>query len=131
MAAKKSSLKGILAIHRLDERNLNRACSNEHRNELTKRIKDWKAVGAAMGFTQKELDMIDSGYEKDGQKKTTLFIQWSMRDGKEATYLNLAKLLIAGKQLDLLEQLCTIIKLATPTSSTGKFNIITGEISLQ
>ena len=50
-----------------------------------KRIKDWKAVGAILGFTQEELDMIDGGYKNDDQKKTTLLIQWSMRHGKEAT----------------------------------------------
>ena len=121
--AAKPSLKDILAIHRLDERNLNQACSKEHRDELTRRIKDWKAVGTALAFAQEELEMIDSGFPNEEQKKTALLIQWNMRVGKEATYLKLAKLLFAGKQLDLLQQLCTIIKLATPTTSRGKSSI--------
>ena len=37
----------ILAIHHLSEGDLNRVCSKEHRDEFTKRIIDWKAVGAA------------------------------------------------------------------------------------
>ena len=118
--ATKSNLKDILAIYRLDERDLKQACSKEHKDEFTKKIKDWKVMGAALGFTQEELDMIsDGGYENDDQKKTTLLIQWSMRHGKEATYLKLAKQLFAGKQLDLLQLLCTIISKTTP--STGKF----------
>ena len=110
----KANLKDILDIHHLDERGLKQACPKEHRDELTKRIKDWKAVGAALGFTQEELDMIDDGYENDDQKKTTLLIQWSMRLGKEATYLNLAKQLFAAGQMDLLQQLCMVISKATP-----------------
>ena len=105
----------ILSIHRLNEGDLNQICSKEHINEVTKRIKDWKAMGAALGFTQEELDTIDSGYESDDQKKTTLFIQWSMRIGKEATYLNLAKLLFAGGLLDLLQELCVVVPRTTPT----------------
>ena len=115
--ATKSNLKDIFAIYRLDERDLKQACSKEHKDEFIKRIKDWKAVGAVLGFTQEELDMIEGGYENDDQKKTTLLIQWSMRFGKEATYLKLAKQLFTGKQLDLLQQLCTVISKATPSAS--------------
>jgi hypothetical protein len=79
----------------------------------------WKAVGGALGFTEEDLAMIDGEYESDDQKKTTLLFQWSMRLGKEATYLNLAKHVFAGGLMDLLQQLCTIISKAT-TSQTGK-----------
>ena len=57
--ATKSSLKHILATYRLDERDLKQVCSKEHRDEFATRIVDWKAVGAALGFTQEDLDMID------------------------------------------------------------------------
>ena len=117
--ATSTSFEEILSIHRLSEGDLNQVYSKEHRDELTKKINDWKAVGAALGFTQEDLDMIDLGYENDGQKKTTLFIQWSMRDKKEATYLNLAKLLFAGGLLDLLQELCILLSRATPTISAG------------
>ena len=98
----------ILAKYHLSEGDLNCVCSKEHRDELTKRINDWKAVGAALGFTQEELDMIDSGFPDEEQKKTTLLFQWSMRDKKDATCLNLAKLLFAGGLLDLLQELCSL-----------------------
>ena len=127
--ATKSSLKDILVIYRLDERDLKQTCSKEHKDEFIKRIKDWKAVGAVLGFTQEELDMIDGGYENDDQKKTTLLIQWSMRFGKEATYLKLAKQLFAGKQLDLLQQLCTVINKAT--LSTGEFMLNFTELFIE
>ena len=113
-----TSLEEILAVHHLDRRYLNQICSKERRDELTKRIKDWKTVGVALGFTQDELDMIDSGYEKDSQKKTTLLIQWSMRERKRATYINLAKLLFAGGLLDPLKDLCSILTEAMPASPT-------------
>ena len=123
MAAGFEDIHEILALHRLSEGDLDKLCSKEHRDELTKRMKDWKAVGAALGFTNEELDMIDNGYENDGQKKTTLLIQWSMRGGKEATYLNLAKLLFAGELLDLLQELCVLLSGATPTIPAGILHV--------
>ena len=126
--ATKSSLKHILATYRLDERDLKQTCSKEHRNEFATRIVDWKAVGAVLGFTREELDMIDGEHEDDDQKKSTLLFQWSIRFGKEATYLKLAKHLFAGDLLDLLQQLCTIISKAT--ISTGKFSLLQSFISV-
>ena len=118
-----TNLKGILANNRLDERDLDQICSKEHRDEFIKRIKDWKAVGAALGFTQGELDMIDEGFQSEEQKKTALLFQWSMRDKKEATYLKLAKHLFAGELLDLLQELCLLLTTTTPTSPAGQYTI--------
>ena len=118
------SLKDVLAIHRLDEGNLNQTCSQQHKDELTKRIKNWKAVGVALGFTQEHLESINNHFQSDEQKKTVLLFQWSTRDGNEATYLNLAKLLFDGGLLDLLQELCGLLTKAQPTSpapcSSGK-----------
>ena len=112
-----TSLEEILAIHRLEESDLNRICSKEHREEFTKRIKQWKAVGAALGFTQEHLESIDNCFQSEEKKKTVLLFQWIMRDGKEATYLKLAKLLFAGELLDVLRELCLLLTtVATPTS---------------
>ena len=117
-----TSFEEILVIHRLSEGDLSQVCSKEHRDELAKRINDWKAVGAALGFTQEQLDIIDSGYDTVDQKKTALFVQWSMRDGKEATYLNLTKLIFARGMLDLLQELCVLLAMprATPTPPAGQ-----------
>ena len=125
------SFEEILAIHRLSERDLSQVCSKEHRDELTKRINDWKAVGAALGFTQEELDMIDGGFPNEEQKKTTLLFQWSMRDKKEATHLNLARSLFTGGLLDLLQELCVLLTApgATPTTPAGQYPIITANTS--
>ena len=117
-----TSFEEILAIHCLSEEPLTEICSKEHRDELTKRMKDWKAVGAALGFTQEELDMIDGGLTNEEQKKTTLLLQWSMREKKNATYLNLAKSLFAGGLVDLLQELCSLVPRATPTIPAGQLN---------
>ena len=62
---------------------------------------------------------------------TIMFFQWSMRDGKEATYLNLAKILFAGGLLDLLQELCVLLSVprATPRTPAGQHPIITGNTS--
>ena len=115
-----TSLEEVLAIHRFREGDLSLVCSREHRDEFTKRIKDWKAVGAALGFTREYLASIDNNFQSDEQKRTILLFQWSTRDGTEATYLNLAKLLFAGGQLDLLQELCKLVPRATPSIPAGQ-----------
>ena len=108
-----NNLDDFLTAHRLDRRDLRRICSKEHRDEFAKRIRDWKAVGAVLGFTQEQLDAIDAEHNSEEQKKTILFDQWSEDNGEKATYLKLAELLFAG-QLNLLQELCLILASATP-----------------
>ena len=118
---KMSKLDDILTARHLDRRDLQRVCSKVHRDEFSKRIRDWKAVGTALGLSQEQLDAIDAAHESEEQKKTILFDQWSERDGEKATYLKLAEVLFAG-QLDLLQELCSILADATPhpPASLGK-----------
>ena len=111
-----TSLSEILATHGLDERVLRRTVANEDKLKLAKRIKDWKEVGVALGFTQKEVDIIDDQYENDEQKKKNLFVQWSVKHREGATYLKVAQVLFDGGLRDLLEDLCAILKEATPTN---------------
>ena len=118
--ATSSSFEEILANHSLSEEYLTRICSKEHRDELTKRMKDWKAVGAALGFTQEDLDTIDDGFANEEQKKATLLFHWSTQEKKNATYLNLAKSLFAGGLVDLLQELCSLVPRATPTPPAGQ-----------
>jgi hypothetical protein len=118
-----TSFEEILAIHCLSEAYLTQICSKEHKDEFAKRMKDWKAVGAALGFAEEELDMIDSGFPSEEQKKATLLFQWCMREKKEATYLSLAKSLFAGGLLDLLQELCILVPRATPTPPAGQLII--------
>ena len=103
----------FLTAHCLDRRHLQRVCSKVHRDEFSKRIRDWKAVGTALGLSQEQLDAIDAAHESEEQKKTVLFDQWSERDGEKATYLKLAELLLA-EQLNLHQELCLILADATP-----------------
>ena len=103
-----TTLSDILAVHGLDENDLRRTLSKEHRQELTERIENWKAVGAVLGFDQDELDVIDQEYENVQQKKTNLLVQWIVRHRGEAT-LKLAEQLFTGERMDLLKDLCSIL----------------------
>ena len=117
-----SKLDDFLTAHRLDRRDLQRVCSKVHRDEFSKRIRDWKAVGTALGLSQEQLDAIDAAHKSEEQKKIILFDQWSERDGEKATYLKLAELLLAG-QLNPLQELCSILADATlhTPSSSGQY----------
>ena len=110
-----TTLSEILAVQGLDENDLMRTLSKKHRQQLTERIENWKAVGAVLGFDQDEVDFIDQEYENVQQKKTNLFVQWIVRHRGEATYLKLAEQLFTGEKMDLLMYLCGI--LASDTSN--------------
>ena len=126
-----TSFEEILATHCLSERYLDRICSEEHRDELAKRMKDWKAVGAVLEFTRIKLDMMDSaGFINEEQKRTTLLRQWSVREKENATYLNLAKSLFAGGLVDLFQELCGLVPGATPTTPAGQYIIHVNLLSL-
>ena len=123
-----TSLSEILVTHGLDESVLKRILSKEDRQELCERIKEWKTVGVALGFTQEELDIIDDQYENDERKKNNLFWKWIVKHRREATYLKLAQVLFDGELTDLLEDLCAILMKAAPTNpisvKLGQYNII-------
>ena len=112
-----TSLSEILFTHGLDESILKRTLSKEDRQEFCERIKEWKTVGAALGFTQEELDIIDDQYENDEGKKNILFWKWIVKHRREATYLKLTQVLFDGGLTDLLEDLCAILMKAAPTNS--------------
>ena len=116
MATSSTALSEILAVHGLDEIDLRRTLSKEHRQKLTERTENWKAVGAVLGFDQDELDIIDQEYENVQQKKTNLFVQWIVQHRGEATYLKLAEQLFTGERMDLLKDLCGILASDTSTN---------------
>ena len=58
-----TTLSEILSVHGLNEKDFRRTLSKKHRQELTERIENWKAVEAVLGFGQDELDIIDQEYE--------------------------------------------------------------------
>ena len=114
-----TTLSEILAVHGLDKNDLRRTLSKEHRQELTERIENWKAVGAVLGFDQDELDVIDQQYNKTKQKMTNLFVRWIVRHRGEATYLKLAEQLFTGERIDLLKDLCGILASDTSTNPSS------------
>ena len=118
-----TTLSEILAVHGLDENDLKRTLSKEHRQELTERIENWKALGAVLGFDQDELDFIDQEYENVQQKKTNLFVQWIVRHRGEATCLKLADQLFNGERMDLLKELCGILASDTSTNPSSRSDV--------
>ena len=116
MSTANHTLKEILVTNNLDEESLKQKLSDEHRQELAKKINDWKVVGSVIGFTQEKIKTIDDDPDaSEEQKKTALLIQWTERHGEEASYFKLAELLFDGEQRDLLKELCSIF--STPTAS--------------
>ena len=110
-----STLSGILAVHGLEENDLERQISAHHWQELTERIADLKSVGAVIGFDRVELNIIDNMFDSTELKQLCLYDEWTKRHEENATYLKLAEQLLAGEQRDLLDDLCDILASDTPT----------------
>lgn len=102
-------------VHGLEWEGVDGQISKEHRKGLALKLSDWKAVGALLQFTEKEIDAIDSGYSTDDEKRVVLLESWNEREGKQATYLNLARLFVDGQRQDLVDCLKMVLR-TTPTS---------------
>ena len=112
-----STLSEILAVHGLEENDLERQISVDHWQELTERIADnfLKSFGAVIGFDRVDLNIIDDMFDSTELKQLCLYDEWTKRHEENATYLKLAEQLLAGEQRDLLDHLCGILARATPT----------------
>ena len=116
---KMSALCEILSAHSLTEEDLKRKLSKGDSEKLSKKILDWNSAGAALGLSEEAIHFIDDEYECIVEKSVAVIRRWRDRNKDRATYLKLAELLVAGGLRDLAGELCSIISLATPHSSSG------------
>ena len=104
------SLEEILFQHGLKEADLNRECPRSVRDDVALKLDDWEMVGRCLEFDMEKLRDIDRENRTQDLCKVALLDTWNKREGKEATYLKLIRVLYRRNRRDLVEFLCAKLK---------------------
>ena len=108
------SLEEILSRHGLKEADLNRECPRDVRDEVAVKLDNWEMFGRCLEFDMEKLRDIDRENRTQDLCKVALLDTWYKREGKEATYLKLIRVLYRRNRRDLVEFLCEKIMHSQP-----------------
>ena len=111
-------LEDILSHHGLQNKDLERQCPQGIRITIATKLVDWKTTGNFFGVPAEKLAAIDREHETEDQRRIALLDYWDKREGRRASCLKLADVLHRRERADLVDLLCTEMKLSP--SSTGE-----------
>ena len=99
------NLDQILARRQLTRNDLNSIKIGEKQlNRFALRVRDWKSCAALLpGIDQQAIDDIDEEHKKVKHKRIALFYLWRQRNGEDATYMSLVKVLLELEDRHLIE----------------------------
>ena len=104
------TLKNILFRHGLEEKDLERECPRNIRDTIASKIVDWKMAGRYLGFPAEKLAAIGCENDTEDQRKVALLDSWGNKEGKGASFLQLADALHRRERADLVELLCINVR---------------------
>ena len=91
------NLEDILSRYRLNEEDLDRECPRDVVLEVVVKLDDWQMV---LCYSKETLRKIEIENRTEDQRKVALLDNWSRREGKDATYLKLARVLYRRDRRD-------------------------------
>lgn len=100
------NLEDILSRYRLNEEDLDRECPRNVMLEVAVKLDDWQMFGYFLYYSKETLRKIEIENRTEDQRKVALLDDWRRREGKDATYLKLARVLYRRDRRDLVEFLC-------------------------
>ena len=109
-------LNDILSQYDLKIEHLQKECPHKIQLQISKKLKDWKMLGCSLKLSEQDLTAISRENCTILQQKVAMLDTWHKREGSNATYLKLAKVLYQHGRRDLVELLCHVLK---PTSTPG------------
>ena len=121
-ASLEAQIEEILTRHGLREEDLHQACSQAIRYEIAIKITDWQTLGHCFNIPKEKLVAIKVDHRTEEQRRIALLCTWHQREGREATYYKLITALFNRQRLDLVDEVCILLKhhTATITSSNGQ-----------
>ena len=122
-------LEDILSHHGLEKKDLERQCPPGIRITIATKLVDWKTTGHYFGVPAEKLAAIDRENATEDQRRIALLDSWEKREGRNASCLKLADVLHRRERRDLVELLCTEVKLSL--TLTKKENALSGGKLLQ
>ena len=105
-------LEDILSRHGLEKKDLERRCPQGVRITIATKLVDWKTTGHYFGVPTEKLAAIDREHATEDQRRIALLDCWDKREGRGASCLKLADVLHRRDRADLVELLCTEMKLS-------------------
>ena len=112
----------ILEQRGLVNETLRRPITTEHLSRIAVRIgSDWKSCAAFLGISNSTVEDIEHEEKKVRNMRIKLFAIWQQLYGEDATYLNLAEVLVDLGRKDLIELL---IKLCLSADTTRRANVL-------
>ena len=106
-----TTLEEILSRHGFKEDDLDRECPRDIRDDIAVEIgADWEMIGRYLNFSLDELRDINRENSNQEMCRVSLLDSWYKREGREATFLKLARAFHRRKRRDLVDLLCTKLK---------------------
>ena len=121
-ASLEAQIEEILTRHGLRQEDLRQTCSQAIRYEIAIKITDWQTLGHYFNIPDETLVAISVDHRTEEQRRIALLCTWHQQEGQEATYHKLIIALFNRQRLDLVDQVCILLKChtATTTSSNGQ-----------
>ena len=104
------SLDDLLSRHGLVRQDLENKYPAEMRLEIAQLLDDWKMIGYYLGFASQKVNDIKVDNDNEEQRRVALLDAWEQREGEGATYFKLAEVLHHRGRVDLVENLCRMIR---------------------
>ena len=104
-------LEEILSRHNIAKEDFDKECSLHVRYQIAVQITNWRMMGHYFGIPNEKIVAIQVENRTEEERRVALLRTWSEREGKQATYLNLIRALYHRRRCDLVDSLCSLIKL--------------------
>ena len=108
MACKESNLEDL--FDNIDPAILDGPCQENHLNEISDSIPRWEELTPYLDLTDVEVEDIKVTNSTPKLRRRAMLKVWKQKEGKKATYRELAKLLASQGRRDVAETLCGMVK---------------------
>ena len=105
-----------MSHHGLEKKDLERRCPQGVRITIATKLVDWKTTGHYFEVPAEKLAAIEREHATEDQRRIALLDCWDKREGRSASCLKLANVLHRCERRDLVELLCTEMKLSLASS---------------
>ena len=105
-------LEEIIAKNDLSPSDVMTKCAYAVRVRIAAQLVDWKMIAHYLGFAQVKIHTIHVDNENEDLRRVAFIEAWAEEHGDGATYLKLAEAFYEHGRVDLVDQLCKMIRRA-------------------
>ena len=102
------NLDRMLARKNLNRSDLKMKISVRYLNKIALKITDWKTCAVHLGLSLQEINDIEAEQRRVAHRRLVSLHIWYMKNGEDATYINLAEALVQLERADLVQELVDV-----------------------